>query len=211
MTTLMTRRILALTALALVAACSSDPSGSATASSTSGGDTSSAAPDRPSAKPHALSSDRLGYVFAIPPRWTPTEGYIDWVMGYEPHRESAPFDTFLSPAKDPFILIGRQDVGSGTTLDEWIARLRATKTITYPDLCRPSHRKPDATLGGQPATVLSLRCPDDTPTSVGVQIFALHAGSGFMFMCFSEAAEHGSPSRIAHDCFDWSQGFRYRA
>jgi hypothetical protein len=211
MITMMGRTILAMAAMAVVAGCSGDPSSSATPIPNPGSDTARAVPVPPSAAPHLLASDRLGYVFALPPRWTPTEGYIDWVMGYEPHRESAPFDTILSPAKDPFILIGRQDVRSGTTLDQWIDRLRATQTITYPDLCRPSHREPDTTLGGQPAAVLSLRCPDDTPTSVGVQIFALHAGSGFMFMCFSEAAEHGSPSRIARDCFDWSQGFRYGA
>jgi hypothetical protein len=210
LTTMMGRTILAMAALALAAGCSSDPSEpTPTATPSLGSDTSSAPPDTSSAPSHVLISDRLGYMLDIPPRWTPTEGYIDWAMGYAPHRGSAPFDTILSPANDPFILIGRQDVRSGAPLEQWIDRLRATQTITYPDQCRAAHREPDTTLGGQPAEVFSLRCPDDTPNSVGVQILAVHAGSGFLFMCFSEAAEHGSPSRLANDCLDWSRGFSY--
>ena len=154
-------------------------------------------------------SHRLGFRLNVPPGWYVLEGYTDWEMGFPPLRGAPPFDTINSPdGAHRWILVGRQPVQRGA-LTSWIGELRRTETITYPDLCDPPEYEIDALLDREPARVLGLRCPNDSPASVALQILALHQRWGYLVMCFSEEGAKGGVTTLKNDCSRWTSSFRF--
>jgi hypothetical protein len=162
----------------------------------------------PSASPSQLTSHRLGYTMPVPSGWTAEEGFTAWPNGIEPHRGAPAFDTYRSADDDPWFLVGRQGLRD-RTLATWVERLQSSDTITYPHLCEPAQREPDSTLGGEPAWVFSIHCPDDSPEAVGVMVLAAHGSFGYLLLCYSEEAAGGEASTLVEECEAWRREFAF--
>lgn len=147
----------------------------------------------------------------VPKGWRVNEAYLDWEMGTPPHRGAPSFDTARSGSEtgDPWILVGRQHLSRGMTLERWLAKLRETDTITYPDLCEAPEVEKAGALGGEPAQVIALRCPRDLPNSIAVQVLTVHGRGGYLAMCFSEEAAGGRIEVLMADCEEWLSTFRF--
>jgi hypothetical protein len=198
--------VVAVAALALVAGCSGTPQQTDEAGGV--GPVSSPAPS-----PSPTVFQRLGYRFVVPEGWYASEGSRPWEgVGDPPHRSSAPFDSFLSPEADPWIVIGKRPLTTKVSLDQWIEQLIAIKAITYqPEECNPVEDDRPASLGGEPARMRAFHCPIDGPKAIGVQVLATHDMDGWVVMCFSEQGKAGSIAGLEQQCQRWLSSFQFPA
>lgn len=108
------------------------------------------------------------------------------------------------------MVIGQRAVAAGVSLDDWIARMVASHTITYDkSTCLPAEHLGQADLAGEPAQVRSFHCPEDGPSGVAVQVLAIHGGSGYVAMCASPQGRGGSLGDFETACRDWLGTFNF--
>jgi hypothetical protein len=188
-----------LVALAPLASCSSQspktPSASASAAATG----------------TATAFNRLGYRFVVPTDWVAQEGYMDWdTWDGPPHKGTPPFDTFMSQASDPWIVVGKRQVHDSASLDQWIEQLRSDHLITYePGECGAVEDQRATTLGGEPAEMLGFHCPVDGPDAVAAQVLTRHGDTGWVVMCFSEKGRAGTLPEHQQQCERWLSTFQF--
>lgn len=198
----MTRAAALVLAAALATAALASCSGTASPTSSPSG----AADTGP-----ATDFQRLGYRFVVPADWAIQEGYMAWEeWDGAPHRGTPPFDTFMSQASDPWIVVGKRQVHDAATLDQWIEQLRSAGLITYEaHECRPVENRSVTTLGGEPAHMLGFHCPVDGPHAVAAQVLARHDDAGWVVMCFSERGKAGALPDHQRQCEKWLSTFEF--
>jgi hypothetical protein len=155
--------------------------------------------------------DRWAYSFVLPDGWTIQErGTEDWPTGLPPHRDTHVFDTFVTPERDPWIVVGRRPVGPDESLTQWIAQMVATGTISYPPWdCGSVEDERAATLDKEAAHLRAFHCPVDGPNAIAVQVLALHRGGGWVVQCFSEQGKGGPIPAFEEQCQRWLQTFHF--
>jgi hypothetical protein len=126
-------------------------------------------------------------------------------MGNSPY-----FDTIEFDAGDPFLVVGRQRLPRGRTLESWVSRLETTDTITYPAYCEASDVvEKSGNLDGEQASMFARRCPGISPTTVIAQIAATHGRHGYLVTCHSDEAAAGDPELLLTACERWLSGFKF--
>jgi hypothetical protein len=150
----------------------------------------------PVPSPSASVLSRPLYKFTIPLSWQvspPPQPPTAWALGVPPHKYDPAFETVNSEQSDPWITIGVRPVAGGVSLARWVKQMRATRTVIFkPDECVPVEHETTSSLGPEPAISLAFHCPVDGPKAVGVELLALHAGSGFVAFCYSENGRTGT-------------------
>jgi hypothetical protein len=154
---------------------------------------------------------RLGYRFTVPNGWYAMEGHRPWEgVGDPPHQFAAPFDTFLAPEADPWIVIGKRLLTTKVSLDQWIKQLIAIKAITYqPEECKSVEDDRPTSLGGESARMRAFHCPIDGPKAIAVQVLATHHTDGWVVMCYSEQGKAGPLPGLEQQCQRWLSSFRF--
>lgn len=152
---------------------------------------------------------RPGYTVGVPQDWLAREGFTEWDPGTSPFCGSPPFDTLTSPDGDPCTLIGRQQLPKDSSLDDWVATLRETDTVTYPTLCLPPRGPSEATVAGEAARTYVLRCPEVSRDAIAVHVFAANGRWGYLFMCYSEANAKAQISALERSCRAWLGSVRF--
>jgi len=174
-------------------------------------------PEAPSASVSASEAGtvtafhRLGYRFVVPTNWVTQEGYMEWdTWDGPPHRGTPPFDTFMSQASDPWIVVGKRQVRDSASLDEWTEQLRSDHLITYkPGECGPVEDQRATTLGGETAKMLAFHCPVDGPDAVAAQVLTRHGDTGWVVMCYSEKGKTGTLPEHQRQCDRWLSTFQF--
>jgi hypothetical protein len=155
-------RVLASTALAVVACLMASCSSGATSSSSSAdvagsGATASGPSTGQSASPVSFDSPEYGYTVTLPAGWAATQAYSKWDGSAELVKDSLVVDRFFRPSSSAITFAAAAGWTHG--LASYARYLIASNVRYHSDTCpRRPNRQVGVAIGGRPGVLLEYNC-----------------------------------------------------
>lgn len=138
-----------------------------------------------------FTSTRYRYSIAYSPNWVLSQAPGDWRIGEVLYPDNPGADTLSSPDLARRIVLGRQPLPSGVTLDSYAsANLRQIQEQL--ETCGQPETSQAVRLGEEPAQKADYHCTDGYYLQF---VFALHHGDGFV-VAWTSPAGHEADDRV---------------
>lgn len=136
-----------------------------------------------------FKSTRYQYSLVLPRSWTVLHFRGKWISG-EVQPNSPATDTYSNQALSRYVIVARQGLPAGTTLDAWTQSLTQ---ITSGD-CGPLETQSVTSLGGEAADLHTYHCSGEGYYLIVVT--ALHRGRGYQVYLASKASDDAADGTL---------------